>query len=151
MKRGLHLAVFIMISSCLRKRRCEQVKNVHMILNQQNCHPLPLLTADIPPKLANHLKWVLVPPTKSVHNRRNEDKHRSLYFVLVRFYVEGMLDLLPWQPVKYSNRLHNELVSTEGTVIIVVSRSLNVEIYWKWLSHRLHERVKQFQPRILFF
>ena len=45
-----------------------------MISNQQNCHPLPLLTADIPPKLANHLKWVLVPPTKSV------SFNRSLYF-----------------------------------------------------------------------
>ena len=88
----LGVVVHICINECLGERRSSGIKHIHDVPNQQNGNSLPQLShnlllllpclpADLPPELGDHLQRVLVPPTKSVHKKRNE--HNTLCLTLV--------------------------------------------------------------------
>ena len=68
-------------------------------MKQQNGHSLPQLShnlllllpslpADLPPKLGDHLQRFLVPPTKSVHKKRNEHNTLCLTPVAVLSHLD---------------------------------------------------------------
>ena len=73
--------------------------------------PPPSLSAapaDLPPKLGDHLQRVLVPPTKSVHNKRDEHNTLCLTPVVALSHLERVLDCTI--SIHYLQPLKNEKI-----------------------------------------